>query len=101
MWRKCCNNECKINEACKNYVGNQRDAENIQPYVIYNEVGFAKFHCENFLPYIKIILQSKMNDEIIQVRHLKKKIKLIHEIVDNFGQERKPELMKKLKALIN
>jgi|GEM_PF-4089725 len=99
MLEKCCNHGCELNIGCKNYTNNTMKGEYYRPKIFFDEIGKPCLICNHFVPHNieSIIRQSKMNFESVEI----KKRKLTFEIVEEFGRDKKPKLMRKLKALIN
>ncbi len=96
----CNNHTCRLNDACKCYIGKRRSSDNIvyyRPKIFFDEQCKPKIYCEHLIPHNIdfIVKQSKMN-----IKNPRKTETLIHNIVNEYGSDsNKPKLMKDLKAL--
>lgn len=91
---KCTNHNCQLSAACQNFQNKDGEEMYIRPKIQYDGFLAPKMVCDYLLPLNVnyIVRHSKM-------QAIERKAKLKHEIVENFGGERKRELMKKLEKL--
>jgi hypothetical protein len=90
-----------MRDACQTYLNKSGTKEYLRPSIEYGTPERRNiFKCDYLTPYnFKILVkQSKMNDE---PRKESRRTNIKFKIVEKFGGENKPELMKQLNILID
>jgi hypothetical protein len=99
MYKINCNNAtCELRDACSNFNNKNGEKKYCRPMITFDNFGLRIFRCDNLFPYNMDILvkESKINNN---AKKVSSKLKLKYKIVDKFGGENKPGLMKMINEL--
>jgi len=96
---RCHNKACRLSDACQTFTWKAtKDSLYIRPKIIFDEFGRAKQICDYLIPHnIRYINRSSSMNHNGKV----KKMKVAYEIIDEFGNDKKDILMKKLRSIMS